>query len=276
MSTFSPAAPVRLRFGISQPYASQGMKSNPRLARLVHRVFGYTQVGNYARSVVFRRALQSVPLSSFQRVLDLGCGHGEYAFMMANALPKAHVVALDIMESCTDSVKRAQRHLQLPNLEPFTGYLENYEGPLFDFIYSVDVFEHIAPDAMPFQAALERLKPGGYFLVKMPAVEQRTIFPERLFEEHEEWLEDEHIGQVYDANDLAARVRAEGFEVVGVHATDGLLSRLGWELGYFAKKGGRLLQLGTLPFLKGLVLIDNLRTDYARGNAIHVLARKPL
>ena len=51
---------------------------------------------------------------------------------------------------------------------------------------------------MPFKDALNRLKPGGLLLVKIPNKTQNTILPENWFEDHHHWLEDEHVGQIYD------------------------------------------------------------------------------
>ncbi|MEZ4984191.1 MAG: methyltransferase [Saprospiraceae bacterium] len=60
-----------------------------QLAKWVSRIFGYTLVGNYARALVFNDMLQTLPVNQFRKIMDLGCGYGEYAFMMADAFPNA-------------------------------------------------------------------------------------------------------------------------------------------------------------------------------------------
>ncbi|MEZ4985393.1 MAG: methyltransferase domain-containing protein, partial [Saprospiraceae bacterium] len=144
----------------------------------------------------------------------------------------------------------------------------------FDLIYSVDVFEHIRPEEMPFEQAREKIKTGGYLLVKMPSRHQLTILPEDWFEDHHHWLEDEHIGQVYELEDLAARMREAGFEVIYAAYADGWWSRLGWELGYLSSKAGKISQLLCLPFAKGMVWIDRLLGSRRRGNTIQVIGKK--
>jgi hypothetical protein len=127
---------------------------------------------------------------------------------------------------------------------------------------------------MPFKSVYERLKPGGHFLVKIPNVTQKTIFPESLFEEHQEWLEEEHVGQVYDLETLKARFTSENFEIVHASYSDGYLSRFAWELAYLGKKAGTITQVITLPIAKGLIHMDRWFHRGTWGNAIQVIGRK--
>ena len=46
------SSPINLQFGASQMQTSERMNKNPFLSRLVYSVFGYTNVGNWARSLV--------------------------------------------------------------------------------------------------------------------------------------------------------------------------------------------------------------------------------
>ncbi len=112
--------------------------------------------------------------------------------------------------------------------------------------------------------------------MKMPTKEQIEVLPKGWFEDHNEWLEEEHIGQVYFLNDLINRMKEEGFEICRAFYSDGWLSRLSWEVGYLSKKCGAPIQLMLLPVLKLLVRADRLKRNMKFGNTIQVLARKPL
>lgn len=261
-------------FGKSQVLTSRRMQQHPRLAKLIYKVFGYTSIGNYARAQVFIKLLKKLPLEQFRQILDLGCGFGEYSFMMAERLPQAQVTAIDILADRVASVREAKGLLGLPNLEVKQNKIEELEGRKFDFIFSVDVFEHIHENEMPFKEAYERLNAGGYLLVKMPTKQQLTLLPESWFEEHNEWLDHAHLGQVYTLEDLQERFRRERFEVVYATYADGPLSRLAWEIGYLAKKGGAVLHLLLLPFCKGLVKLDLLFGFKNKGNTIQVIGQK--
>ena len=142
-------------------------------------------------------------------------------------------------------------------------------------MFSVDVFEHIKEEEMPFQDAYERLKPGGYLMVKMPTKIQRTILPEAWFEEHEEWLEEEHIGQIYMLEDLVTRFEKEGFKVTHAAYHDQWFARMGWEIGHLSHKSGPFLQLLALPLAKLLVRLDNVFGNKKWGNTIQVIGQKP-
>lgn len=265
---------LALTFGTQQIHTSERMRKHPGMARIFRSLFGYTNLGNYARFSIFKRLVQAIELPEDPKILDLGAGYGEYSFSLANALPEARITALDIDKKRVRTLQHAIDSSETQNIRPFHGYLEElYEGE-FDFIYSIDVFEHIKPEEMPFTAARIRLNPGGYLMVKMPSKKQLTILPEAWFEDHQEWLEDEHIGQVYELEDLKARFEKEGFEVVEAFYSDGWWSRLGWELAYLGKKAGVITQLLSLPIAKVMVWIDRLVHTGKSGNAIQVIAKK--
>ena len=265
---------MELTFGTAQVFTSERMKKSPTMAKLFQKVFGYTNVGNFARFTIFKELLKKIPIQQNAKILDLGTGYGEYSFSLAKALPKSTVHALDIDKGRIASVNEAIAKSRIDNIHTHCTFTEQLEERDFDFAFSVDVFEHIAPEEMPFKAVHERLKTGGYFLVKIPNVTQRTILPERYFEEHHEWLEDEHIGQVYNLPLLKMRFVQEGFKVVYASYSDGWYSRLAWEIAYLGKKAGVLGQLVTLPIAKALIKLDRLFHANTWGNAIQVIGVK--
>ena len=265
---------MQLTFGQAQVYTSSRMKNHPVLAKLFQQFFGYTNVGNYARFTIFKKLMKQIPLPEKAEILDLGTGYGEYAISLAQANPKAIIHALDIDQERIQTLNRALTKANIPNIRTCDIYLQDSSICDLDFIFSIDVFEHIRPEEMPFATAYEKLKSGGYFMVKIPNKVQRTIFPEHLFEEHHEWLEDEHVGQVYDLDGLKSRFEAEGFEVVHASYSDGWTSRLAWELAYLGKKAGTITQLLSLPLAKALIHVDRWVHTGKSGNAIQVIGRK--
>ena len=265
-----------LKFGNFQTYTSPRLQKRPVLAKLIHNVFGYTNVGSFTRARIIRDLLNEVPSQKFEKVLDIGCGWGEYSFMLAKGLPQAKVTALEVDPPKIQLLRRILQKEAIPNIEPFTGYLSDLDDDGYDFMFSVDVFEHIEESQMPFKDAYDRLKPGGYLMVKMPTKIQRTIMPDGWFEEHQDWLEDEHIGQIYMLEDLVARFEKEGFQVTHAAYHDQWLARLGWEIGYLSHKAGPILQLPALPLAKALVRMDKALGNQKWGNTIQVIGQKPL
>lgn len=265
---------MKLQFGTEQIYASKKMQKSLTLAKMVRGVFGYTNIGNYARFTVFENILSQIPIDKMDKILDLGCGYGEYAFALARAYDDKKIIAIDPDMERIETINSVNQKLGLGNFTAKNKYLNQIEDDNFDLIYSIDVFEHIEEDQMPFQDAYKRLKKGGYLMIKIPNKTQNTILPEELFEEHHEWLEEEHIGQVYDLSALEERFKKEGFSILHSSETDGIFSRLAWEISYLAKKLGLAFHLMFLPISKLLIHLDRLVHNGKNGNSIHVLAQK--
>ena len=274
MSTSS----LNLEFGASQMQTSERMNKNPFLSKLIYRIFGYTNVGNWARSLVVIKLFKELPLKDFKQIMDLGAGLGEFSFMLSNALPDAKITALEIWSERAEILRKTVQQGNYKNITIFSDKVEKIpQDNIFDFIFAIDVFEHIYENEMPFKACFDKIKPGGYLMVKIPNIKQITVFPESLFKEHQKWLDDEHVGQIYDLDGLAKRFTNEGFSIVHRSYSDGWFSRLGWEIGYLAKKGGRAFQLLFLPVCKLCIFIDRgLGGKAKKGNAIQVIGRKPL
>lgn len=265
---------LELNFGNAQSITSDRMHKYPTLAKITKSIFGYTNLGNYARSLVFKKLVHKLPTHNFTSILDLGCGYGEYTYMLSEAIEHANFIALDIDQERIASVNRVIQSKKFSNVKSHLGKIDTLKNDKFDFIYSVDVFEHILAEQMPFQDAYEKLNDGGFLLVKIPNVKQRTIFPHSLFSEHQEWLDKEHIGQVYDLKGLEKRFTEVGFEIFYSSYSDGILSRLGWEIAYLGKKAGIFTQALSLPIAKFLVILDQFTHNNKRGNAIQVIGQK--
>ena len=266
---------MKLQFAHNQYLMSQKFSQYPTLGKVFNYLMGTTNIGQFARANIFKKLIKSLPHHSFEEVFDLGCGQGEYAFMMAGAIKHARILALDVEPKRIVSINKIVNKQQIPNLETHLGPIESLsENERFDFIYSVDVFEHILEENMPFSEAFCRLKQGGLFLVKMPSKIQKTVLPSGWFKQHQSWLDDEHIGQVYMLDDLKERMKKEGFHILYASYSDGLISRLSWELGYLSKKVGRMAQICLLPFLKGLILLDRIVFRHQSGNSIQVIGKK--
>jgi SAM-dependent methyltransferase len=267
---------VTFSYGHTHVLTSARLQNHPRVAKFIYSIWGYTSFGNWARAMVFLSLLRLLPLKRFKKIMDLGAGLGEFSFMMSEALPDAQITALEILPSAIDKLRNVVKKYDYRNVTVFPHKIEELnENGTFDFIFSVDVFEHILPEEMPFSESYKKLKPGGYFLVKMPAKVQRTILPDSWFEDHNEWLEGAHIGQVLTLEDLVQKFKEAGFRIVHASYSDGWLSRLAWELGYLTSKGGAIPKLLALPFCKFLNIIDRMTfRSKKHGNAIQVIGVK--
>ena len=267
---------LNFEYGKTQVLTSPRMRKSPKLSKFIYSVFGYTSIGNWARAKIFVNRLGLLPVQNFKTIMDLGAGLGEFTFMMADALPDTKITALEILPERISYLKEVLAKESYSNVTVFEDKIEqlNQNGS-YDFIFSVDVFEHILKEEMPFEESYKKLKKGGYLMVKMPNITQFTICPDSWFKEHNDWLEEEHIGQVYNLEDLINRFKQAGFSISHASYSDGWISRLGWELSYFTAKGGAVIQLLFLPLCKFIYWIE--RATYrskTKGNSIQVVGQK--
>jgi trans-aconitate methyltransferase len=116
--------------------------------------------------------LASLPLATGDRVLDVGCGSGDFTAVVAGLVPDGHVVGLDAQASMLEEARaRAganQSFVLAPaqQLEAAVGGADG-EPARFDVAFSRAVLHWVpAPDLAGVHAAVARmLRPGGWWRV---------------------------------------------------------------------------------------------------------------
>lgn len=108
------------------------------------------------------RVLEALQLRTGERVLEVGCGGGFYAYEAAQCVgPTGRVCAID---RSADQIAVAQRHCE--DLAWVTCRVADavelpYEGGEFDVVYGVQVFEYITPLDTALREVQRVLRPGG-------------------------------------------------------------------------------------------------------------------
>jgi ubiquinone/menaquinone biosynthesis C-methylase UbiE len=111
-----------------------------------------------------RRALLLEHVRPGARVLDLGCGEGDFAAAAADA--GAEVVGVEVAEAAVDRARRRHPELDV-RLAPVDGPLPVDDGA-FDLVWCSEVLEHVA-DTQGFLSEARRvLAPGGRLVVTVP------------------------------------------------------------------------------------------------------------
>jgi 2-polyprenyl-3-methyl-5-hydroxy-6-metoxy-1,4-benzoquinol methylase len=114
------------------------------------------------------RLLRSVGLAPEQlagaRVLDAGCGTGEYSRSLRRL--GADVVSLDISAGAIARARAVDRELEIAEGTYVRGDLLQLAvaGP-FDYVLSLGVLHHTGDAARGFEALRDLVRPGGYFVV---------------------------------------------------------------------------------------------------------------
>jgi SAM-dependent methyltransferase len=142
-----------------------------------------------------------------QRVLEVGCGIGTYTAEMAVGSRK--IVAMDMEPAFVDEAVR--RLKQYPNVQVICGDATAGEIPkpndeAFDTVVLLDVLEHIEDDVALLARLGARLGPGGYLVLKVPAMP--SLYSPM----------DEAIGhwRRYDKSGLSEVIARAGLEVVRI------------------------------------------------------------
>jgi 2-polyprenyl-3-methyl-5-hydroxy-6-metoxy-1,4-benzoquinol methylase len=242
-----------------------GFKSS--LRRIIdHTLFRPVHIGHFIRNLYLKKYLRKLPVHQFKKVLDAGCGSGDYALQMGKAFPAWQVTAVDIKD-------RYFPETSIPNVVfQEQDLMKLKETASYDFIYSIDVLEHIKGNITAIENLCRALKPGGYIFLHIPNDKNDIrIFPRRFFKEFQEWAAHQHIGEQYSTNELSEILKNRGFTIKSSVCTFGFPGKLAWELNRICDRSFKLKVL-LMPFFKFLAWVE-IRTPHRKGSTL-VLAQK--
>ena len=191
--------------------------------------------------------MTKLPLEQFTTVLDAGCGDGHHALEIARRFPHLLVTGVDL-------------NMGGPPIGPLPSNISLLRADLlapigegtYDFIYSIDVLEHIPNNLRALDNICGAVKTGGYLLLHLPAgTGGKGIFPARFLRTFHAWAEGEHIGEFRTLQQMESALQNRGFEVKESKHTFGFVGILAWELDRMTD-GNIVLKTLLMPFLKGL------------------------
>lgn len=243
------------------------------LGKMGYSFYGYPFIGSYLRSLYFRRLLKSI---SFSVALDAGCGAGEYSFYLAKKFPLSHIDAIDknIDLKYTDYLLKKTGVNNINFIKK--DILEMNDFDRYDLIFSIDVLEHIGPNRIALEKLHNALKPEGRLLIHLPQKKWDRVgfFNPKQFCSFNKFINEEHPGQIYDANELAELLIKIGFQIKRLQQTFGVLGKLAWEINQlFLEKKLYFLEILSLPFLKILCRLDAI-AKHKHGSGVIILAAK--
>ena len=124
--------------------------------------------------------LSLVPASAM-RVLDVGCGRGDFSAAL-KAVRDVHVTGLEPFPAAADVASKRLDAVLQTTVE--TGF-EQLEARSFDCIVFNDVLEHLVEPGTVLQKARSLLRPGGAVVASIPNVRFFPVLKQLVL--HGEW-----------------------------------------------------------------------------------------
>jgi SAM-dependent methyltransferase len=156
-----------------------------QLDNLENRYYAYLRARSYSSEEALLAVLRVyLPyLNGFERVLDVGCGHGEFMQMLIQAGHRAVGVDLDsgMVQGCR--VQGLEAHQA-----DAIAWMQDHAGE-FDAVFSSNVVEHLdAPTvAALVDSSFAALRPGGMILFTTPNPESAIV------QFYEFWRDPTHV-----------------------------------------------------------------------------------
>ncbi len=105
-----------------------------------------------------------IPLENPGDIVDLGCGPGNSAAVLAQRWPRARISGIDRSEEMLDTARQ-----QFPGCRWIQGDLATYEtAGEYDLIFSNAAFQWVHGHARLLPQWMARLRPGGIFAMQIP------------------------------------------------------------------------------------------------------------
>ena len=102
------------------------------------------------------------------QVVDIGCGTGTAARLIAEAFPASHVTGYDSSEQSIEAARAAATGIS--NLEYRVGRIEELSEPgRFGLVTSFDVIHDVVDPRLALVAIRESMSPDGWYLMMEPA-----------------------------------------------------------------------------------------------------------
>ena len=183
-------------------------------------IFGYGFLG-YGEPEVTRELIKRMDWPKGLKVLDVGCGLGGAAFLMARE-HQARVTGVDLTEEIVDLARKRQQEQGITGVDFIQGDIHalDFAPESFDVIWSRETLLHVPEKEKLFNKFHYWLAPGGHLSITDYA--RRQGRGSRLFEEYVE----ESGYPLPELSQYENIVSGAGFSEVDVEDKTELLSRL--------------------------------------------------
>jgi ubiquinone/menaquinone biosynthesis C-methylase UbiE len=100
------------------------------------------------------------------RVLEIGCGRGDFALWLVRRSPQADITAIDFSGAAIDLAKKRESQAERSvRFEVGNAQLLRFDDDCFDLIISCECLEHVPDPEVMTREMYRVLKPGGRFVL---------------------------------------------------------------------------------------------------------------
>ncbi len=175
----------------------------------------YASPTNRSKAAVIEKLLSEYPWQDV-RVLEYGCGGGEFTLWMARR--GAEVWAVDRNVHALAILSHASREAGLQDrIHPCEGHAEDLEiDGEFDFVFAKDLLEHLSADQAFLDRVASQTRPGGHLFLATQNDRSLNYWTEGLFQRRilgrRDWRgwNREHL-RFYNAALLTVKMKRSGF-----------------------------------------------------------------
>jgi SAM-dependent methyltransferase len=161
------------------------------------------------------------------KVLDAGCGFGQYSYFIAKKFKNAQVIGVDINEERIKDCARFAEEEKFENLKfEFADLTSLNYTTKFDLVLAIDVMEHIEDDVRVFENFYNAMNENGLIIISTPS----NLGGSDVHSNEEESFIEEHVRQGYDVGEIKSKLESVGFKNVKIKYTYGRWGSLSWRL----------------------------------------------
>ena len=162
------------------------------------------------------------------KILDAGCGFGQYTWRMQKMNKNWNIKSVDIDDEHIKDCESFFTKAGVSNRVSFqTMDLTSLnEANCYDIILSVDVMEHIQEDLKVFQNFYNALNKGGVLIISTPSDKGGSD----VHDESDNSFIDEHVRNGYSYEDISEKLSNAGFERIKIAYTYGKTGSISWLL----------------------------------------------
>ena len=255
-----------MRFG-SQLYQLK-LPVNPRQNRFFYPIYGQIQIGGRIRFCHFTRLFR--PIDKQFRLLDFGCGNGNYGFVVASEHPQSRIDSYDSDQRKFPLLRKLKGK---PNNLFFLSWEDYSTLPeqSYDFILCIDVLEHIKDDVGTLKYLTGLLKPGGILFIHLPKnhLKRKGVLQDVSREEHDDHVRDEYTES--EIRDLFEGISS--LKLLNLVYTFGFWGELAWEIDNILIRHSPKIRYLLFPILYSMAWLDS-RSKNPWGNGFFLIGQK--